>query len=200
VTPSTAGIVERLNRSACLTASQAGYPAAAAPTAVGERFPKRRAWYPKRVARDETFIPASPAAVWQVLSEPRSYGHWVVGSKEIRDVEGNWPDPGSRFHHSVGIGPFTVKDHTESEKAVAERRLELKAKARPLGTAKVTLELTPEGNGTRVVMIEDPGDALTALVFNPLTHLLVRGRNAESLRRLGELAVGRRVPRTDQAA
>jgi hypothetical protein len=41
-------------------------------------------------------------------------------------------------------------------------------------------------------MREDPGDPLTAFVFNPLTHLLVRGRNEESLRRLAELAERRR--------
>jgi hypothetical protein len=39
-------------------------------------------------------------------------------------------------------------------------------------------------------MIEKPGDALTALVFNPLGHLLVRGRNARALERLKELAEG----------
>jgi hypothetical protein len=37
-------------------------------------------------------------------------------------------------------------------------------------------------------MREDPGDAATAFVFNPLTHLLVRGRNEESLDRLKRLA------------
>jgi len=43
-------------------------------------------------------------------------------------------------------------------------------------------------------MREDEGDVLTAFVFNPITHLLVRGRNEESLRRLSELAVRRRGP------
>ena len=64
----------------------------------------------------------------------------------------------------------------------------LKAKARPLGTAKVIVEIQPEGSGSRVTMVEDPGDKLTRFVFNPLTHALVRGRNVESLRRLQELA------------
>ena len=143
------------------------------------------------MARTETFVPAPASAVWTVLCDPASYGYWVVGSKEVREADGAWPEPGSRFHHTVGFGPITVKDHTVSEHSAPERRLELKAKARPLGTAKVTLELIPEGNGTRVVMTEDPGDTLTALVFNPITHVLVRGRNEESLRRLGELAVRR---------
>ena len=143
------------------------------------------------MARNETFIPAPPAAVWDVLADHRSYDHWVVGSKDTRGVEGGWPEPGSRFHHSVGFGPLTIDDHTESLVAEPTRLLKLKAKARPLGTAHVTLELEAEGNGTRVTMIEDAGDALTAVVFNPLTHLLVRGRNVESLRRLEELAVSR---------
>ena len=47
-------------------------------------------------------------------------------------------------------------------------------------------------------MREDPGDPLTAFVFQPLTHLLVRGRNVESLERLKGLAedrpdIGRQV-------
>ena len=64
----------------------------------------------------------------------------------------------------------------------------MRARARPLGTAKVRLELEPEDAGTRVRMYEDAGDLLTSLLFNPLTHLLVRGRNEESLCRLAELA------------
>ena len=37
-------------------------------------------------------------------------------------------------------------------------------------------------------MVEDAGNLLTKLVFNPLTHMLVRGRNTESLRRLKHIA------------
>jgi len=52
----------------------------------------------------------------------------------------------------------------------------------------VTLEIVPTAGGSTVTMIEDPGDNLTALLFNPLTHVAVRGRNVESLDRLRELA------------
>ncbi len=93
----------------------------------------------------------------------------------------------------MGIGPFKVNDHTKSERMESPRLLELRAKARPLGTAKVRLELEREGAGTRVRMYEDAADILTAIVFNPLTHLLVRGRNEESLRRLAELAEHQRA-------
>lgn len=140
------------------------------------------------MARNSTHISAPPERVFAVLTKPGSYGHWVVGSKEIRGADPNWPHPGSRFHHTVGFGPFEVKDSTSVELYEPPRRLRLRAKARPLGTALVTLTLAPEDGGTRVTMVEDPADPLTALVFNPLTHLLVRGRNVESLRRLKEMA------------
>jgi hypothetical protein len=52
--------------------------------------------------------------------------------------------------------------------------------------------LEPEGTGTKVTMIEEAGDPATRLVLNPLTDPLVRARNAASLQRLEELALGRR--------
>jgi uncharacterized protein YndB with AHSA1/START domain len=143
------------------------------------------------MARNERLIAASPERIFAVLSDPDSYGHWVVGSDRIRDADAGFPAPGTRFHHRVGWGPIKVDDHTEVLDADPPNRLQLKAKARPLGTARVTLTLERRGGGTLVTMIEDAGDPLTRLVFNPLTHLLVRGRNAESLRRLEELAVGK---------
>jgi uncharacterized protein YndB with AHSA1/START domain len=140
------------------------------------------------VARNERLIAASPERIFAVLSDPAAYGHWVVGSDTIRDADDGWPAVGTRFHHRVGFGPIKVNDHTEVLAVDPPNRLELKAKARPLGTARVTLTLTRRGGGTLVTMIEDAGDPLSRLVFNPLTHLLVRARNAESLRRLEELA------------
>jgi uncharacterized protein YndB with AHSA1/START domain len=142
------------------------------------------------MARNERLIAASPERVFAVLSDPDSYGYWVVGSDTIRDADAAWPALGTRFHHRVGFGPLKINDHTEVLAVDAPHRLQLKAKARPLGTARVTLTLERRGGGTLVTMVEDAGDPLTRLVFNPLTHLLVRGRNAESLRRLEELAVG----------
>lgn len=141
------------------------------------------------MARNERLIAASPERIFSVLSDPDSYGYWVVGSDTIRDADAGWPAAGTRIHHRVGFGPFKINDHTEVMAVEPPRRLQLKAKARPLGTATVTLTLERRGAGTLVTMVEDAGDRLTRLVFNPLTHLLVRGRNVESLRRLEQLAV-----------
>jgi len=140
------------------------------------------------VARNVEHFNVPPERVFEVLSDARSYGHWVVGAKDIRAADGGFPAPGTRFHHSIGFGPLTISDHTEVVESAPPHRLVLRAKARPLGTAKVVLEILPEGGGSRVTFIEDAGDPLTRYVFNPLTHLVVRGRNAESLRRLRELA------------
>ena len=151
------------------------------------------------MARNEILIHANPEQVFAVLADGRSYGHWVVGSSEIRDVEPGFPAVGTRFHHKVGFGPWKIADHTLIEESEPPRRLKLRTKARPLGTALVTLELLPHAEGTCVLMGEKAGDVLTALVFNPLTDLLVSRRNDESLRRLKQLAEGR-GPTMEQAA
>lgn len=143
------------------------------------------------MATNERFMPVPPEAVWEALADPGGYGYWVVGSKDIRDADPAWPAPGSRFHHSVGFGPLTIDDHTVSLDARRPTFLRLRAKARPLGTARVTFTMTPHAGGTRVRMTENPDGLTSWLAINPLTQLLTRGRNAESLMRLEELALRR---------
>jgi uncharacterized protein YndB with AHSA1/START domain len=150
------------------------------------------------MALNEIHIDAPPERVFAVLADWRGYGDWVVGSRQMRGVDPGFPAAGTRFHHQVGIGPLNLNDHTTVLEVDQPRKLILKAKARPMGTAVVDLELRRENGGTRVYMREDPGDRLSALVFTPLTHLLVRGRNVESLQRLKRLAeerpdIGREV-------
>ena len=140
------------------------------------------------MAVNDIHIDTSPERVFAVLADWRSYGDWVVGSRLMRGADPGFPAVGTRFHHQVGIGPLHLNDHTQVLEVDQPHKLILKAKARPLGTAIVDMTMKPEGSGTRVIMREDPGDTLTAFVFNPLTHLLVRGRNFESLQRLKRLA------------
>jgi uncharacterized protein YndB with AHSA1/START domain len=140
------------------------------------------------VATNERYMPVPPTAVWDALADPRGYGYWVVGSREIRDPDPEWPAPGAKFHHTVGFGPFELSDHTVSLDAERPARLTLRAKGRPLGTAKVTLTMTELDGGTLVRMTENPDGPTSLLAFNPLVHLLTVGRNAESLMRLEELA------------
>ncbi|HSD79761.1 MAG TPA: SRPBCC family protein [Solirubrobacteraceae bacterium] len=146
------------------------------------------------MARTTISVDAPPERVWAVLADPACYAEWVVGSRDVRDADHGFPAAGTRFHHTVGWGPLQLRDHTLVLDAAPPHRLVLRAKSRPLGTATVVVEVLGDGRrGSRVTLIENAGDALTSLVFNPLTHLLVRGRNAESLRRLKRLA--ERAPR-----
>ena len=140
------------------------------------------------------FMPVPPQAVWDALADSRSYAYWVVGSKVIRDADPQWPEPGSKIHHTVGIGPLELSDHTESLEAVEPHRLELRAKGRPVGTAKVTMEMTPKGGGTVVRMVENPDGLYRPLALVPPLQLFSHLRNAESLMRLEELALLRVEP------
>jgi len=82
----------------------------------------------------------------------------------------------------------TVKDHTEVLEVDPPQRLVLRARARPLGTAKVEMVLEPRDGGTHVTMIEAAGDPLSKLAINRLTDPLVHRRNVESLRRLRRIS------------
>jgi uncharacterized protein YndB with AHSA1/START domain len=140
------------------------------------------------VATNRRYMPVSPEAVWDVLADPGGYEYWVVGSKEIRDAEPGFPAPGTKFHHTLGFGRWTLRDHTEVLEASRPSLLRLRAKGRPLGTASVEMRMTPENGGTRVEMVENPDGAFSALALSPLVHVMTKLRNAESLMRLEDLA------------
>jgi uncharacterized protein YndB with AHSA1/START domain len=148
------------------------------------------------MAINEITIDATPEEVFDVLRDPSAYPRWVVGAKEARGADDGFPRPGTRLHHTVGIGPLTLKDHTEVLEYRPDDRIVLKAKTRPLGTAKVTLEAHPVGNGrTRIVMNERAGDPISRALYNPVIDVLMKGRNTEALRRLAALVQERRTSR-----
>lgn len=143
------------------------------------------------MARNRVHIRATPEEVFAVLSDPQCYPRWVVGAAGIRDQDEEFPAVGSRFHHKVGSWPVGLKDHTEVLEVEPPTRLVLKAKARPLGTATIEIELRENEAGTEVLMEEVPGDRLTSLVVgNPLANTALRLRNAEALARLKRLVEG----------
>jgi NAD(P)-dependent dehydrogenase (short-subunit alcohol dehydrogenase family)/uncharacterized protein YndB with AHSA1/START domain len=143
------------------------------------------------MARNRVHIHASLEEVFAVLSDPECYPKWVVGADAIRDYDEEFPQVGARFHHKVGPGPVNIRDHTEVTEVEAPRRLVLKAKARPMGTATIALDLNESEGGTEVLMEELPGDRLTSLfIGNPLADTALRLRNAEALSRLKRLVEG----------
>ncbi len=135
----------------------------------------------------ETHVDAPPERCFEVLSDPRSYAYWVVGSREIRAADPQWPAEGARFHHTVAGG---LEDHTVVEEVEPNRRLRLRARARPFGTAFVTVTMQPEDRGSRVRLEEEPADRVTRVLFNPVADRLLRARNETSVNRLKELAEG----------
>jgi uncharacterized protein YndB with AHSA1/START domain len=133
-------------------------------------------------------IAVSPDEVFAALANAANYGDWVVGSDTVRDADPEWPKVGSRFHHRVGVGPLKINDHTEVLEVDPPHQLTMHARARPLGTAEVSMRLTERDGGTFVTMTETAGDRLSRLMLNRLTDPLIRLRNAESLRRLKRIA------------
>ena len=143
------------------------------------------------MATNERFMPVPPEAVWDALADAGGYGYWVVGSKVIRDAEPDWPAPGSKFHHTIGVGPLKLSDHTVALEAERPRRFVLRAKGRPVGTATVALDLIPRDGGTLVRISENPDGVFAPMAILPPLQLFTKGRNAESLMRLEELALRR---------
>jgi uncharacterized protein YndB with AHSA1/START domain len=142
------------------------------------------------MAQIEVVVPAAREDVWSVLADPWSYSRWVVGAKAVRGVDGRWPEPGSRFHHTVGFGPLTLHDETRCVLAEAPRLLVLDARARPLGRASVEVRLASVEGGARISIEEHVVSPTILALLDPLLVPFIAARNAESLRRLGELAAG----------
>jgi uncharacterized protein YndB with AHSA1/START domain len=143
------------------------------------------------MAHNEIYMGVPPGRVFAVLSEPRSFARWVVGSREVRRADPGWPKVGTAFDHRVGIWPFTLADNSEVVQCEPPRLLKLLVKARPFSRAYVTLHLKASNGGTRLSMDEFAADTPSRLFFNPLTDPLVRLRNNVSLRRLKALAEGK---------
>lgn len=152
-----------------------------------------RPGYEHPVAKTESFIDASPECVFEVLLDVYTYPDWLVGCKEIRACDSSWPSPGARFHHRVGVGPLSVDDSTSLVALEPPRRLVLEARAGPVGTAKVVFEVTPEGEGSRVAIIEEAVDGPAAALESDVQENLLEFRNDESLRRLGECVEQRKA-------
>jgi uncharacterized protein YndB with AHSA1/START domain len=133
----------------------------------------------------------TPENVWNVLADGWFFPLWVVGTSRIREVDDAWPEPGALLHHSVGAWPVLHDDTTESLACVPGERLELKARAWPLGEAHVVITLRAAGGGTEITLEEDLVSGPGALMPPPLRHAGLHWRNVETLRRLAMLAEGR---------
>jgi uncharacterized protein YndB with AHSA1/START domain len=144
-------------------------------------------------------IEASPEEVFDALQDASAYPEWVVGAKRVRAVDGQWPQRGGGFHHTVGVGPLATDDSTEVVESQPPHHLRLEVRFRPVGTAVVDIEVAPAGAGSRVVMAEAPLQGAVRRWWNPVVSAAVVARNHLSLLRLRSLVqrrAARRQPRS----
>ena len=140
------------------------------------------------MAENHAYVDAAPDDVYDVLADAESYADWVVGASQIRAVEGDWPEPGSKFHHTQGAFGIGLKDSTTSIAANRPRQIVIEVRFRPLMIAKVEFRLRPRGRGTHVTMVEYPIAGPVAKMNNPLIDRALWARNVETLRRLRKIA------------
>ncbi len=133
-------------------------------------------------------VRATPRQVWAVLADGWRYADWVLGTRAIRAVDVEWPARGSCLHYTVGYGPLAYRNRTTVAACVPERVLELEVHAGPAGTARVGLRLTPERDGTLVMLEEHPLRGPVAWLHTPLANLPYALRGHLMLRDLARLA------------
>ena len=119
-----------------------------------------------------------------MLADGWRYADWVVGAKRVRAVDDRWPEPGSRFHHEVGVGPLSIRDSSKLLAIEPPRQVVLEVRAWPAGKARVTITISPKEGGSEVLIEEVPtGGPAKAIDSWPLRRLTML-RNVESLKRL----------------
>jgi hypothetical protein len=89
---------------------------------------------------------------------------------------------------------MVVRDETQVVAAEPPRRLELVARGRPFGEARIELQLADEDGGCRVTMREEPIAGPVKLLNNAIGDAVLHWRNGECLLRLKALAERRTEP------
>ncbi len=134
------------------------------------------------------YVRAERSDVFAALVRPETYPEWLVGCREIREVDSSWPEPGSSFHHRVGlVGPLTVPDSTSVVELQQDRVLGLEVRARPFVRARSTFRLEDAGDDdgqavTRITLEEEPIGQFSPL--KPVLDPLFASRNIASLNAL----------------
>lgn len=142
------------------------------------------------MSRNRRLILASPAEVWTLLSDGRRYGEWVTGTQEVLAVDPHWPAVGARLKVRVGVGPLVLDDTCVVRISEPESRLQLEAKAGPLGAARIAMNLVPWGEHTLMILdwhpLRGPGTRMHGL---PVDYV-IGVRNGMMLTKLARVAVG----------
>jgi uncharacterized protein YndB with AHSA1/START domain len=143
-------------------------------------------------------VVASVHDVFAILTDPRTYPDWLAGASDIRAVDDDWPRPGSKFHHWVGLGPFRVADSTKVVEVEPDRLLRLAVRARPFVSAIATFTLVGDDERCAVALQEEPAVRVVGTVVRPVMDPVTHVRNHLSLKRLAGLAATRARGRTNR--
>jgi hypothetical protein len=145
------------------------------------------------MATTTRLVDTEPAQLFAVLADGWTYSDWVVGTAHIRGVDERWPEPGTHLYHKAGPWPVSLQDRSTVLDWEPGRMLLLKVRLWPFGAGEVRLVLDPVAAGrTRVTLHEQFTEGPLLGMRNKLHDVLLHRRNRESLRRLADLAQGRR--------
>ena len=140
---------------------------------------------PTSVTRD---INAPRDRVWEVLADGWTYSQWVVGNSRMRAVDPDWPAPGTRILHSIGVWPAVIDDETVVLSCTPKEELVLLARLGPAGAARITLRLSDTEGGCQIEMAEVAAEGPMRCVPDRIQLTGIWPRNRECTWRLANLA------------
>jgi uncharacterized protein YndB with AHSA1/START domain len=144
--------------------------------------------YEAAVPVNRIHINAPPEQAFRVLADPDGFAE-ASGASDEREIEGEWPHPGSRFRSRKGLPGMTVVDELTVVEEEAPRRLVLHGTVSPLLEADIEVEIEPYLNGSRVTMKETPTGRYGSRLPSRLLDAALERRNQRVLERLQRLAV-----------
>ena len=80
-------------------------------------------------------------------------GRRHTGSRPLDD---RWPAEGSAIRYTAGAGPLRFSGRTVVRRCEPGKLLELEAQSRPLGSARIAIDVRPWGENTLVIIDEHP--------------------------------------------
>ena len=140
------------------------------------------------MSKNSVQIGVGPEQVFDVLDDAGAYPKWVVGARRVRRVDPNWPAVGSQFHHAVGTAAGEIHDSSKVLERDRPQHLALEVRFRPIGVARVDLEVEPAESGSVVTITEHPLSGPFAWLPKVVSEPLLSVRNALALQRLRRVA------------
>lgn len=128
------------------------------------------------------------SSVFAVLADPPRYEGFVVGNAGVHRFDPGWPDEGSEFAHSIGIGPLVIHDTTTSLATDHRTFLVLLTRMGFMGATLTSFVLQPREDGTLMEIREEPIWGPVSWLWSKLVDQVLAWRNRRLLVRLSDVA------------